>query len=96
MTCAAGPAYLLASKSSWCVHVQVEGVTLEAAALSQEVKSLHTRLELQEGHHRDQLQQTNENHAGGATCCAESCSQRAAPLQSSRQDDLTLWEAPVA
>lgn len=44
-------------------QAEVEEVTQEAAALSQEVKSLHTRLELQEGHHSDQLQQISDHHA---------------------------------
>ena len=71
--------------------LQVEEVTQEAAALSREVKSLRTRLELQEGHHHDQLQQINENHAGGGTWHAEGCSQCQAgccATMSSRQDNL--------
>ncbi len=56
------------------MYMQVEEVTQEAAALSQEVKSLHTRLELQEGHHSDQLQQISDHHAGGGTWRARSFS----------------------
>ena len=73
------------------MYVQVEEVTQEAAALGREVKSMRTRLELQEGHHHDQLQQINDNHAGGGTWCAEGCSQCGAgccATMSTRQDDL--------